>query len=167
LDAELAGHRKCCLSPPALKGKDKKIMLTLMTIQQIAPPGEQTGVFTKVSTETGKDEVGLEIKNLNLDIDLDAVDSAEKKFPLRKTYRIDLKRGVTAFRNDFEAWSGRKLTDYELSKFEADKLMTGKPVKLVVRHRKEGKKSVAVIDRFLRTVIEEQTPNPKIGEANS
>jgi len=130
-------------------------MLTLMKIEEMAPPGEQMGVFTKVSIETKKDEIGVEIKNLNLDIDLDAVDSAGKKFPLRKTYRVDLKRGVTAFRNDFEAWSGRKLTDYELAKFEADKLMAGKPVKLVVRHRKEGKKTVAVVDRFLRTVIEQ------------
>lgn len=128
-------------------------MISLLKIEEMAPPGEQMGVFAKVSIKTGKDEVGVEIKNLNLDIDLDAVDSAGKKFPLRKTYRADLKRGVTAFRNDFEAWSGRKLTDYELSKFEADKLMEGKPVKLVVRHRKEGKKTVAVVDKFLRTII--------------
>jgi hypothetical protein len=130
-------------------------MLTLMKIEEMPPPGEQTGVFTKVSIQTGKDDVGIEIKKLNLDIELDAVDSAGKKFPLQKTYRVDLKRGVTAFRNDFLAWSGRKLTDYELSKFDAEKLMKGKPVRLVVRHRKEDKKSVAVVDKFLRTVIEE------------
>ena len=111
-------------------------------------------MFTQVTIKTGKDAVGVETKNLNLDLDLDAVDSTGKKFLLTKTYRIDLKRGVTAFRNDYEAWSGRKLTDYELSRFEPDSLMKGKAVKLVVRHRKEGKKTVAVVDKFLRTVIE-------------
>ena len=130
-------------------------MIALIRIEEIAPPGEQTGVFTQVTIKTGKDAVGVETKNLNLDLDLDAVDSTGKKFLLTKTYRIDLKRGVTAFRNDYEAWSGRKLTDYELSRFEPDSLMKGKAVKLVVRHRKEGKKTVAVVDKFLRTVIEE------------
>jgi hypothetical protein len=125
-----------------------------MKIEEIAPPGEQTGVFTKVSVEIGKDDIGVEFKNLHLDIDLDAVDSANKKFSLRKTYNIGIARGITSFRNDYLAWSGHKLTDYELSKFNAETLMGGKPVKLVIRHRKDGKKSVAVIDRFLRTVTE-------------
>jgi len=139
-------------------------MLTLMKIEEIAPPAEQTGVNTQVSIKIGKDDNGVDFKNLDWEIDLDAVDSTGKKFRLKRTYRIDLKRGVTAFRNDFAAWSGRKLTDYELSKFDAEQLMKGKPVKLVVRHRKEGKKTVAVIDRFLRTVIE-QVPKPEEKDA--
>ena len=129
-------------------------MLTLMTIEEIPPPGEQPGVFSKVFIEKGKDEDGIDFENLVVVVDLDAFDSTGKKFQLKKTYNVKLKRGVTAFRNDFHIWSGRKLTDYELSKFEPDKLMTGKPVTLVVRHRKEGKKNVAVIDQFKRTVIE-------------
>jgi len=82
-----------------------------------------------------------------------AKDSTGKIFQLKKTYNLNFPRGLTAFRNDYFDWSGHKLTDYELSKFDAEKLMDDKPVKLVVRHRKDGKKSVAVIDRFLRTVI--------------
>lgn len=142
------------VSQPAGINGEGTNMLTLLKIEEMIPPGDQMGIFTKVSIETKKDEIGVEIKNLNLDIDLDAVDSTGKKFRVRKGYRADLKRGVTAFRNDFLDWSGRKLTDYELSKFEADKWMEGKAVRLVVRHRKEGKKTVAVIDKFLRTVIE-------------
>ena len=129
-------------------------MLTLMKIEEVAPPGEHTGVFTKVAIETGKDDIGVEYKHLVLVVDLDAVDSTGKKFPLKRQYKINISRGLTAFRNDFADWSGQKLTDYELNKFDAEKLMKGKPVKLFVRHRKEGKKPVAVIDRFLRTVIE-------------
>ena len=128
-------------------------MLKLVDIQEIPAPGDHTGVFTKVSIETGKDENGVDFKNLVAGIDLDAADSTGNKFQLKKTYNLNFPRGLTAFRNDYFDWSGRKLTDYELSKFDAEKLMNGKPVKLVVRHRKDGKKSVAVIDRFLRTII--------------
>lgn len=122
------------------------------------------GVFTNVSIEAGKDEVGVDFQKLVLVVDLDAVDAAGKHFQLKRSHNIKLSRGVTTFRNDFLDWSGRKLTDYELSKFEPDKLMTGKPVKLVVRHRKEGKKTVAVIDRFLRTVIDQAPKTEEKGE---
>ena len=129
-------------------------MLKLITIDEIPAPGEHhTGVFTQVCIKTGKDENNVEYKHLVSGVELDATDSTGKKFQLEKTYNINLGRGLTAFRNDYSDWSGHKLTDYELSKFDAEKLMNGKPVKLVVRHRKDGKKSVAVIDRFLRTVI--------------
>ena len=128
-------------------------MLKLITIDEIPAPGEHTGVFTKVSIKTGKDENGIEYNHLVAGVDLDAKDSTGAKFQLGKIYNINFPRGLTAFRNDYFDWSGRKLTDYELSKFDADTLMNGKPVKLVVRHRKDGKKSVAVVDRFLRTVI--------------
>lgn len=125
----------------------------LIQIAEIPAPGEQTGVFTQVTIKTGKDENGVDFKHLVAGVELDAQDSAGKKFQLEKTYNINLSRGVTAFRNDYFDWSGRKLTDYELAKFDAEKLMNGKPVKLAVRHRKDGKKTVPVIDRYLRTVI--------------
>lgn len=128
-------------------------MLKLITIEEIPAPGDQTGVFTQVSIKTGKDDNGVEFKNLVSGVELDATDSTGKKFQLEKTYNINFQRGLTAFRNDYFEWSGHKLTDYELSKFDAEKLMNGKPVKLVIRHRKDGKKTVAVIDRFLRTSI--------------
>lgn len=127
--------------------------LELLKIEELPAPGEQTGAFTKVAIKTGKDESGVEFKHLVSGVELDETDSTGAKFQLVKTYNINFARGLTAFRNDFTDWSGRKLTDYELSKFDADKLMNGKPVKLVVRHRKDSKNSVAVIDRFLRTVI--------------
>ena len=127
--------------------------LQIMTIDEIPAPGEHTGVFTKFAIETGKDENNVDFKNLVEGIDLTATDSTGAKFQLEKKYNLNFPRGLTAFRNDYFDWSGHKLTDYELSKFDAEKLMNGKPVKLVVRHRKEGKKTVAVIDRFLRTVI--------------
>ena len=127
-------------------------MLKLITIEEIPAPGEHTGTFTKLAIEQGKDDNGVEFKNLVAGVDLDATDSAGTKFHLKKTYNIIFPRGLTAFRNDYFDWSGHKLTDYELSKFDAEKLMKGKSVKLVVRHRKDVKKSVAVIDRFLRTV---------------
>ena len=128
-------------------------MLKLITIVEIPGPGDHTGVFTNVGIKKDKDENGVEFEHLVSKVDLDATDSTGKKVQLEKTYKINMPRGVTAFRNDFFEWSGRKLTDYELSKFDADTLMSGKPVKLVVRHRKDGKKTVAVIERFLRTVI--------------
>ncbi len=124
----------------------------LIHIDDIPKPGEHDGVFTQVSIKTGKDEDGIDFKHLVAGIELDATDSAGKKFRLEKTYNIKLLRGVTAFRNDYFTWSGQKLTDYALSKFD-ENLMNGKPVKLVIRHRKEGKKLVPVIDRFLRTVM--------------
>jgi hypothetical protein len=124
-----------------------------MTIPEIPAPGDHTGTFTKVSIETGKDENNVDFKNLVAGVELEAEDSAGKPFQLNKTYNINFTRGLTAFRNDYFDWSGHKLTDYELSKFDADKLMKGKPVKLVIRHRKDGKKFVPVIDRFLRTTI--------------
>ena len=125
--------------------------LELLKIEELPAPGEQTGVFTKVAIKTGRDENGVDFKNLVSGVELEATDSAGKKFQLEKTYNITIARNLTAFRNDFTDWSGRKLTDYELSKFDAEKLMNGKAVKMVIRHRKEGKKSVAVIDRFIRT----------------
>ena len=131
-----------------------QIMLTLIKLAEMPPPGEQPGVFSKVYIDKGKDEDGIDFENLVLVVDLDRADSTGKKFQLERTYNVKLKRGVTAFRNDFYIWSGRKLTDYDLATFEPEKWMTGKPVKLVVRHRKDGKKSVAVIDQFKRTVIE-------------
>jgi hypothetical protein len=124
-----------------------------MKIEEIPPPGEQTGVNTRISTKSGKDDSGVEFNHLEWGVELDAMDSTGKKFQLNKTYNIGIARGITSFRNDYLAWSGHKLTDYELSKFDAEQLMNGKPVKLVVRHRKDGKKTVAVIDKFLRTVI--------------
>jgi len=124
-----------------------------MTIAEIPAPGDHIGLFTKVAIETGKDESDVAFKNLVADVDLNATDSTGAKFQLKKKYNLNFPRGLTAFRNDYFDWSGRKLTDYELSKFDPEKLINGKPVKLVVRHRKEGKKSVAIIDRFLRTSI--------------
>ena len=129
----------------------------LIHIEEIPAPGEHTGVFTKVFIKTGKDENNVDFKHLVSGVELDAKDSTGKKFLLERTYNIGIGRGVTAFRNDYFDWSGRKLTDYELSKFDADTLMNGKPVKLVIRHRKDGKKSVAVVDRFLRTVPQAQS----------
>jgi len=121
---------------------ESKHMLKLMSIDEIPAPGEHAGVFTKVSIKTGKDENNVDFKHLVSGVELDATDSTGKKFQLEKTYNINFPRGLTAFRNDYYDWSGRKLTDYELSKFDAEMLMNGKPVKLVVRHRKDGKKSV-------------------------
>jgi len=126
-------------------------MLKLITIEEIPAPGEHSGTFTKLDIEQGKDENGVAFKNLVAGVDLDATDSVGTKFHLNKTYNLNFPRGLTAFRNDYFDWSGHKLTDYELSKFDAEKLK-GKSVKLVVRHRKDVKKSVPVIDRFLRTV---------------
>lgn len=127
-------------------------MLSLISIVEIPAPGEHNGVFTKVYIKTGKDENAVDFMHLVAGVELDATDSTGKKFQLEVTYNINLGRGLTAFRNDYRDWSGHKLTDYELSKFDADTLMSGKPVRLVVRHRREGKKFFAVIDRFLRTV---------------
>ena len=127
-------------------------MLKLLSIEEIAAPGEQTGVNAEVAIKIGKDDHGIEFKHLVWEVDLDKRDSQSKQFRLGKTYNIMFARGLTSFRNDYFDWSGHKLTDYELAKFDAEKLMNGKPVKLVIRHRKDGKKSVAVIDRFLRTV---------------
>ena len=124
-----------------------------MTIDEIPAPGEHTGVFTQVSIKPGKDENGVEFKQLVAGVELDATDSTGKKFQLEKAYRINIPRSLTAFRNDYFDWSGHKLTNYELNKFFPEKLMNGKPVKLAVRHRKDGKKLVPVIERFLRTVI--------------
>lgn len=125
--------------------------LELLKIEEIPAPGEHTGIFTQVAIKTGKDENGIDFKLLASGLELDAKDSAGTKFKLEKTYNLNFARSLTGFRNDFTDWSGRKLTDYELAKFDAEKLMNGKPVKVVIRHRKEGKKSVAVIDRFIRT----------------
>jgi len=149
---QMLANRKSAIARRNQKEK-WQIMLKLMNIMEIPHPGEQTGVFTKVSIKTGKDENGIEFKHLVSGVELDAMDSTGKKFQLEKTYNISFPRGLTGFRNDYFDWSGHKLTDYELSKFDAEKLMNGKPVKLAVRHRKEGKKTVAVIDRFLRTII--------------
>lgn len=125
----------------------------LIKIVDIPAPGNHLGVFTKITIETGKDDSGVDYKLLVAGVELDATDSTGKKFELKKTYNLNFARSLTSFRNDYFDWSGHKLTDYEMSQFEAETMMNGKPVQLVVRHRKEGKKSVAVIDRFLRTTI--------------
>ena len=125
--------------------------LQIISIQEIARPGEQTGIYSNVAIKTGKDDNNVDFKHLNVDVDLDEKDSTGKKFQLSKTYNIALPRGLTAFKNDYKVWSGRKLTDFELASFDAEKLMKNQPVKLVVKHRIEGKVTKAVIERFLRT----------------
>ena len=67
---------------------------------------------------------------------------------MEKRYNL-LGRGLAIFRNDYKDWSGHKLKDQDLVKFDADKLMKGQRATFEMKLRKEGKEMVAVIHRLL------------------
>ena len=124
------------------------MLLKLLKMNDVPPSGKQLGTFVNVESVSGKDEDGHEFNHLVVRVELDATDKVGKKYQLEKRFNLD-GRGLAAFRNAYKSWSGRKLKDQELAAFDADALMKGQRVTVVIKPKKEGKDYIAVIDAFL------------------
>jgi hypothetical protein len=122
--------------------------LNLIGVKDLPPSGRQLGNILDVTTVAGKNEDGMDFKDLVLRAELDATDKAGKKYQLEKRYNV-LGLGLSKFRRDFKDWSGRKLKDQDLVAFDADTLMKGQRATFEIKPRKEGKQMVAVINRLL------------------
>ncbi len=124
------------------------MVLNLIKPKDIPAIGKHPGTFLDVAKATGKDQDGNEFNRLVVKGELDTTDKTGKRFPFEKQYNLE-GRGVAMFRDDFRSWSERKLTDQELAAFDADKLMNRQRVIVVVKHRKDGKDTLAAVDTFL------------------
>lgn len=124
------------------------MLLNLIKIPDLPPSGKQLGNFVDVTSASGKNEDGNDFNDLIVRVELDATDKTGTKYRLEKRYNL-LGRGLSMFRSDYKDWSGRKLKDQDLVAFDADTLMKGQRATFVIKHRKEGKELVAVLDRFL------------------
>jgi len=114
---------------------------------ELAPKGLINGTFVMAAHESGG-EPGKEFSRLVVTVELETKDGNNQPFRVTKAYNL-LGRGVSAFVQDFQAWSGLELTDDDLySEFDAQKLITGKPVIVNVEHRKVGKDWEAYIAAF-------------------
>jgi len=122
----------------------------------VAPKGHNLGSFGEIAQESGKDKLGKDYSILKVPVILAAKDPEGKAYQVEQTYNL-LGRGVREFKEDFLSWTGRMLTDEELDAFNAEAEMKGKPVIVDLSHRKEGKKIVADIEKFL-PVPATQTP---------
>lgn len=122
--------------------------INLIDQPNVPPSGRNTGTFTFVKKEEDKDVDGNHFKNLVIGTELEAIDpTTSKPFILQKTYNL-LGRGLSAFKNDYRSWSGKKLTDKELAPFNGS-LIEKQPVTVMIKHKKDGKDTIAVIDAFL------------------
>ena len=126
------------------------MVINLIKISDIAPSGKQLGTIVEVVRASGKDDDGHDFDDLVLTGELDATDKSAKKYRLEKRYRLGQgNRGLGMFRTDYKEWSGRKLKDQDLVAFDADALLKGQRATFVVKHRKDGKEMIAVLDKFL------------------
>jgi hypothetical protein len=124
------------------------MMLNLMKVSDVPAIGQHKGIYADIKTASGKNAEGNEFKDLIVSTELETTDSTGKPYRLDKKYNL-LNRGLATFRGDYKSWSGKKLSDKDLAAFDADKLMKGKSVIVVVKHGKDGKDLVARIDTFL------------------
>lgn len=153
-------NRKSAAASRHNRGGGSIMTITLKKIPAVAPKGHNPGVFTDITQEIGKDDLGKDYNRLKVVVTLEAKDPDGKPFQVEKTYNL-LGRGVRDFRADFLAWSDRLLTEDELGSFNADSEMKGKAVIVELSHRKDGKnKLVAEIEKFL------PVPAPAQGNGN-
>jgi hypothetical protein len=124
------------------------MLLNLIEVSDVPAIGQHKGIFTDIQKNDGKDADGNEFKHLVVSVELETTDSAGKKYVLNKQYNLQ-GRGVAGFRNDYKSWCNKKLSDKDLAAFDADKLMRGQAGLVVVKHSKDGKDTIAVIDTFL------------------
>jgi hypothetical protein len=122
--------------------------LKLIEVKDLPQAGKQLGALVDLVMDAGKNEDGQEFKDLVLTGDLDATDKTGQKYRIEKRYNL-LGRGLAAFRNDYQSWSGRKLKDQDLVSFDSNKLIKGQRVTFDIKLKKDGKEMVAAIDRLL------------------
>ncbi len=143
-------HPELGCFPPAQR--EHAILMEKMILKQmpaVPPKGRNGGNFSEIKLETGADKLGKAFSRLKVRVALEALDPHGKRWEVEKIYNL-LGRGVRDFQADFLSWSGRLLTDEELSAFDAEAAMKGKPVVVELSHRRVGKnKLVADIEKFL------------------
>ena len=123
-------------------------IIQLRKMPDVAPRGQQSGFFSAIQAESGKDALGQDCNYLKVVVDLATKDAKGQSYRVEKKYNLS-GRGVTAFQDDYKSWSGLSLTDEELDSFNSDVLMKDKPVTVEIKHRKEGKKLIPAIENFL------------------
>ena len=115
----------------------------------IAPRGNNTARFIDLKQTTRKSKTGVLQPALQLTVELDKKNKSGIPFQVDRFYNLGTRaQGVTQFVKDCLAWSGRRLTPEELDAFDPSQLV-GKPVTVVISHRKEGKTYQPVIEEFL------------------
>jgi len=116
---------------------------------EIAPKGLQKGNMIVAVHESGG--VGNnEFSRIHTAVGLEATDSKGKRFELTKDYNtLPKRRGISAFVEDYNEWSGAGLTEDDMyNEFDCDAMIKGKPVVVEVEHRKDGKDWEAYIKAF-------------------
>src|SRR5262245_13584014 len=122
--------------------------IQLRKMPAIAPRGKNRGIFSGVTDQPAKNASGKECIELKVVVDLDAKGPDGKPFQVEKRYNLS-GHGLRFFQDDFASWAGRHLTDEELDQFDPDVLMKGKPVVVDTDHKREGKKLVSIVQKFL------------------
>jgi hypothetical protein len=123
-------------------------MLKLIELKNIPVEGIHKGVVKNTELKSGTNEEGESYEDLVVTVGLETKDSTGKPYQVEKTYNLK-GRGLASFRKDYKAWQGKKLTDKDLAEFDADKLMNNQPVRVEVKHKKEGSETQAVVDKLL------------------
>jgi len=126
-----------------------KSVFAFKTRAVMAPKGVVSGTFVVAVNESGGGGDN-EFNRFRIAVQLDAADRKGQPFTVEKTYNLlPNGRGINSFVQDFNAWSSSKLTEDDLyQEFDAQKLITGKPVVVNVEHRKVGKEWEAYIAAF-------------------
>jgi|ERR1039458_1687351 hypothetical protein len=132
--------------------------LNLIKVKDLPQAGKQLGNILDVTTAEGKNEDGIDFKDLVLRAELDATTKTGEKYQQEKRYNL-LGRDLSIFRNDYQSWSGRKLKDQDLVAFDADTLMKGQRATFEIKLKKNGKEMVAVIHRLLPVAATVQAAN--------
>jgi hypothetical protein len=152
-----AGSKQCGTGSTSHNNTRHIMLLNLIKTNDIAPSGKQLGTTIDLLRDTGTDEEGNERDDLVLSGELDAADKTGRHYRLVKRYKLGPNsRGLATFRTDYQSWSGRKLRDQDLVAFDADTLVKNKRAVFVVKHKKDGKELVAVLD----TLLPVPTPAP-------
>lgn len=114
----------------------------------IAPCGQNQGRIAAIQMEGDVTSEGKDERILRIIVDLYTVDSKDSPYRVEKIYKLG-GRGIKAFCEDFKSVKGRAITDDELDAFNPEELMKDQNVTVEIKHRKDGKKIVPAIDKFL------------------
>ena len=113
----------------------------------IAPKGLQKGVFILAENQSGGEgDNAFSVLHTQVEV----ADAQGHRHVVAKDYNImQSGRGINAFLQDYNEWSGAGLTEDDLyNEFDMDTVVKGKPVVVEIDHRKVGKDWEAFIGAF-------------------
>ena len=132
-------------APPVFK----KTVFCFKQRPAIATKGLHPATFISAINESGG-EGDNEYNHLKVAVKLAETDPKGQPFTVQKLYNIlPTGRGISAFLDDFNSWSGEALTEDDLySEFDCDARIKDKPVVVEIDHRKKGSDWEAFIKSF-------------------